>query len=151
MRKSSKIILLLVFLTFQASSYAESYSQDEILVVDESISESVNLEFADASDLEPKIGEFKIVSSVLMSNRSGERWATVTIKNLTPFQRLLDREHIVAIFANGEKRNPIEAEHKFSGEEEITMIIKKQNGAAITQLMLGLLVLVNTGGLGCYY
>ena len=123
MKKSSKIIMLLVFLSFQASSYAESYSQDEILVVDESIPETVNLEFSDASDLLPKIGEFKVLSSILMSNLSGERWATVTIKNLSSFQRLLDREHIIAIFANGEKRSPVHAEHKFSGEEETTMII----------------------------
>ena len=126
MKKPSKIIMLLVFLSFlsfQASSYAESYSRDEILVVDESIPETVNLEFSDASDLLPKIGEFKVLSSILMSNLSGERWATVTIKNLSSFQRLLDREHIIAIFANGEKRRPVHAEHKFSGEEETTMII----------------------------
>lgn len=123
MKRLSKAILLFVFLVFQVSVHAESYPQNEILTVDELISDTVNLEFADSSDLEPKIGEFEVVSSILMSNLLGERWATVTIKNLTSFQRLLDREHIVAIFANGEKRNPIKAEHKFSGEEETTMII----------------------------
>ena len=110
-------------MVFQSSLNADGYSQGEALQIDESIPESVNLEFSDASDLEPKISEFEVLSSILMSNNAGERWATVTIKNLSSHRRLLDREHIIAIFANGEKRNPIQAKHKFSGKEEISMII----------------------------
>jgi len=120
---SSKFIILLVLMVVQSSLNAESYFRNEALQIDESIPESVNLEFSDASNLEPKISEFEILSSILMSNSSGERWATVTIKNLSSDQRLLDRDHIIAIFANGEKRNPIQAKHKFSGKEEISMII----------------------------
>ena len=123
MKTLSKIILPFMLLVFQASSYAESYSHDEILIIDESIPETVNLEFSDKNDLAPKIGEFKVLSSILMSNLTGERWATVTIKNLSSHQRILDKEHIVAIFANGEKRNPLQAGHKFSSEEEVTLII----------------------------
>ncbi len=123
MKTLSKIILPFLLLVFQHISYAESYSQGEALTIDETIPETVNLEFSDASDLSPKIGEFKILSSILMSNLSGERWATVTMKNLSSGQRILDKEHVVAIFANGEKRNPSQAEYRFSGQEEITMII----------------------------
>ncbi len=119
----SKKIMLLALLAFQSNTNAECYSQGVILTIDKSIPESINLEFSNASDLEPKIGEFKVLSSILMSNTTGERWATVTIKNQSSHQRLLDREHIIAIFANGEKRNPIQAKHKISGDEEITIII----------------------------
>lgn len=121
--KSSRIIILFTLLAFNSISNAESYSQGEILTIDESIPESLNLEFSNANDLEPKVGEFKVLSSILMSNLTGERWATLTIKNQSSYQRLLDREHIIAIFANGAKRNPIQAKHKFSREEETTMII----------------------------
>ncbi len=123
MKTLSKIIMLFTLMVFQTLSYAENYSQDEVLTIDEPIPETVNLEFSDANDLAPKMGEFKVLSLILMSNLSGERWATVTIKNLSSHQRLLDKEHITGMFANGEKRNPIEAEHKFSGHEETTMTI----------------------------
>jgi len=123
MKALSKVILAFSLLLFQLDSSAESIFQGVILTIDESIPETVNLEFSNASDLEPKAGEFKILSSILMSNRNGERWATVTIKNLSTFQRLLDKEHIIAIFADGKRKNPIQAEHKFSGNEETTMII----------------------------
>jgi hypothetical protein len=119
----SKKIMLLAILAFQSNTNAESYFQGEILTIDKSISESINMEFSNESDLEPKIGEFEVLSSILMSNTVGERWATVTIKNQSSHQRLLDREHIIAIFANGEKRNPIQATHKMSGHQETTIII----------------------------
>lgn len=112
-----------MFLAFLNNAQADRYSQNEILTIDGSIPETVNLEFSDEDNLVPKIGEFKVLSSILMSSPSGERWATVTIKNTSPHQRLLDREHIIAVFANGERRNPIHAGHKFSSKEETTMII----------------------------
>lgn len=123
MKALSKIILPFMLLAYQPSAYADSYSHDEILTIDETIPEAVNLEFSDTNDLAPKIGEFKVLSSILMSNLTGERWATITIKNLSSHQRILDKEHIIAIFANGEKRNPLQAVHKFSSEEEITLIL----------------------------
>ena len=104
-------------------SYAESYSHDEALTVDEPISETVNLKFTDENMLMPKVSEFEVLSSILMSNISGMRWATVTIKNTSPHQRLLDNKHIIAIFADGEKRNPTQVNYIFSGQEEITMAI----------------------------
>lgn len=123
MKKLSIIILPLTLLAFQNPSYAEDYPQNEILTIDESIPDTVNLEFSNEDDFVPKISEFKILSSILMSNLSGERWAAVTIKNLSSHQRLFNKEHIIAIFANGDKRNPIQAKHKFSGQEKTTITI----------------------------
>ncbi|MDH5183038.1 MAG: hypothetical protein OEX12_04035 [Gammaproteobacteria bacterium] len=123
MKKHLTILFLFGYLAPQFSALADDYTQNEILTIDEPISELVNLEFSNGDDLVPKLGEFKVMSAILMSNLSGERWATVTIKNTAAHQRLLDREHIMAIFANGERRQPIQAEHKFSGNEEVTLII----------------------------
>ena len=118
--KFSISLLLLMLIT---NSYAESDVKNEILTIDEPVPDTLNLEFSDGNTLEAKTGEFKIKSLVLMSNLAGERWATVTIKNVSSYQRILDKEHIIALFANGERRNPVHAEHKFSGQEETTMII----------------------------
>lgn len=112
-----------IFAAFNTASNAEGYSHDEILAVDEPIPETVNLEFSDTNQLRPKLSEFELLSSILMSNISGERWATVTIKNNSSHQRILDNEHITAIFADGKTRNPVQVNHKFSNQEELTMTI----------------------------
>jgi hypothetical protein len=38
-------------------------------------------------------------------------------------QRLLDKQYIVALFADGEKRHPLNIEHTFYSKEQITMTI----------------------------
>lgn len=111
------------FIAFYSATYADPLFPGEVLTIDEPVPESVNLEFSGSDDLLPKLGEFQIVSSILMSNKNGERWATVTIKNTSSGQRLLDQEHIVAIFANGERRNPATLEQKFSSQEEVSTVI----------------------------
>ena len=117
------ILPLAILLAHQTNSYGESYSNHEVLSIDEPIPKIINLKFPNKNNIEPKISEFQLISSILMSSRAGERWATLTIKNNSSHQRLLDKEHIVAIFANGEKRNPTQAKHQFNGNEEITIII----------------------------
>jgi hypothetical protein len=47
----------------------------------------------------------------------------LSIKNLSTSQRLLDSEHIVAQFADGERRNPENIKRRFFGSEEVTMTI----------------------------
>ena len=123
MKKISNTILSLFIMVFQVVSYAGGYSHDEILAIDEPIPETVNLEFSDTNGLLPRLGEFEVMSFILMSNSSGERWATVTLKNNSSHQRILDSEHITAVFADGEIRNPIRANHKFSSHEVVTMVI----------------------------
>ncbi|MBV2092912.1 MAG: hypothetical protein KUF72_18685 [Candidatus Thiodiazotropha sp. (ex Ctena orbiculata)] len=113
--------LLLLMLSLAVQS--EEIPENEVLTFDDPIPGSLYLEFADADDLLPKIGDFKIISSLFMSNQLGERWATLTILNQSSSQRLLDRHYIVALFADGEKRNPIDIEHTFYGKEQITLTI----------------------------
>jgi hypothetical protein len=115
------ILLLLASISFTAQ--AGNLSEDEVLTVDEPIPGSVHLEFADTDDLVPKFSDFEIISSLYMSSESGERWAILTIRNRSASQRLFDNEHIVALFANGEKRYPTNTDHTFYGKEQITMTI----------------------------
>lgn len=116
-------LIATVLLVCNTAVQADGLSRDEILTVDEGIPDTINLEFASSEPITPKMGDFALLYSVLMSNPNGERWATLTLQNTSPYQRLLDREHILATFADGEKRHPLEAEYKFHGHEEISMII----------------------------
>ena len=120
---NQKIILFLSLVIIYSSTFAENKPENYTLTIDESIADNVQLNFSEDKILLPESGEFKIMSSILMSNPSGERWATITLKNLSTYQRLLDKEHIIAIFANGERRYPAQAKQKFDGKEEITMLI----------------------------
>ncbi|MEJ2619180.1 MAG: hypothetical protein P8163_02715 [Candidatus Thiodiazotropha sp.] len=117
------IVISIVLLLLSLSAYAGDIPENEVLTIDDPIPGSLYLEFSDADDLQPKIGDFKILSSLFMSNQLGERWATLTIQNQSSSQRLLDRQYIVALFANGEKRHPLHIEHTFYGKEQITMTI----------------------------
>ncbi|MCG7988780.1 MAG: hypothetical protein JAZ20_04305 [Candidatus Thiodiazotropha weberae] len=117
------VIFSLFLLILSLGIHAEEIPENEVLTLDDPIPGSLYLEFTDADDLLPKIGDFKIISSLFMSNQLGERWATLTILNQSSSQRLLDRQYIVALFADGEKRHPINIEHTFYGKEQITLTI----------------------------
>ncbi len=117
------LLYSLTLLLFSLGALAAEIPKDEVLTFDDPIPGSLYIEFTDADELLPKIGDFKIISSLFMSNQLGERWATLTVLNQSSSQRLLDRKHIVALFADGEKRHPIEIEHTFYGKEQITLTI----------------------------
>jgi hypothetical protein len=117
------IAISIILLIFSITANADDIPENEVLTIDDPIPGSLHLEFSDADDLQPKIGDFKILSSLYMSNQLGERWATLTILNQSSSQRLLDRHYIVALFADGEKRHPLNIEHTFYGKEQITMTI----------------------------
>ena len=112
----------ILFLMY-ANAHGAQLVSGEVLTVDEPVSDATKLEFSDDNKLDPKIGDFEIISSLIMSSSSGERWATVTIKNSTSHQRILDGDHIVAIFANGDRRNPVSLKQSFSELEEITLTL----------------------------
>ncbi|MEW8262424.1 MAG: hypothetical protein AB2736_08700 [Candidatus Thiodiazotropha taylori] len=117
------VICSLLLLVLAFAIQAEEIPENEVLTFDDPIPGSLYLEFPDADDLLPKKGDFKVISSLFMSNQLGERWATLTILNQSSSQRLLDRHYIVALFADGEKRHPIDIEHTFYGKEQITLTI----------------------------
>jgi hypothetical protein len=97
--------------------------EQEVLTFDQPIPEALDLRFSDADELLPKRGDFRIESYLLMSNPSGARWAVVTLHNQSSSQRLLDEEHLVALFADGTRRNPINTGYTFRGGERNTLTI----------------------------
>lgn len=65
----------------------------------------------------PLSGNFKMVSFAPMSNRKGDRWALVSIRNMSSGVRIFTQEHIVATFADGTR--------KFAKKIEMTLKAKE--------------------------
>ncbi len=97
--------------------------EQQVLTFDQQIPGSLDLSFSEGDDLVPKRGDFRVESCLLMSNPSGERWAVLTLQNRSASQRLLDEEHLVALFADGSRRHPINTGYTFRGNERNTLTI----------------------------
>lgn len=113
----------LLLTSLHASVFAEHPVSNSVLSIDEPVPFDNALRFPDERRLAPAISDFEITSRLMMSSDNGERWATVSIRNNSAHQRLFDHTHIIAVFADGDKRHPLEVQQKFSGHEEITLTI----------------------------
>ncbi len=88
-----------------------------MLTVERSVSSSITLSFSNDNNVKPKVGDFEIDNYVLMSNDIGERWGVITITNLSTGHRELDQEHLLALFADGSRHNPLTYKLNFKGKE----------------------------------
>lgn len=96
------------------------FAQAEVsdaLTVDRSVSQNIELSFPSDYDIDPKRGDFEVVNYVLMSNEGGERWAVITLTNLSSGNREFDNEHVIALFADGTRVNPLQYKLNFRGRE----------------------------------
>lgn len=110
--------LLLVYSILAQADYIRS---NDILTVDKPPTSSEDLYFPETDDIQPDKSDFKIISTILLSSTSGKRAATVTFRNLSSGQRILNNKQILAVFANGHKKSPSSFKHKFSGNQKITL------------------------------
>ncbi len=92
-------------------------NESEVLSVDRSVSRNIKLSFPNDRNITPKLSDFEINNYVLMSNEEGERWAVITITNLSSGNRMLEEQHLLALFANGDRRSPLEYKLRFAGNE----------------------------------
>ena len=106
-----------IFVVLLLLSWATQADTEGALTVDRSVSNNIHLSFPDDHNIKPKIGEFKIVNYVLMSNDDGERWSVITVKNLSSGNRSLEHEHLVALFADGQRKIPLQYQLNFKGKE----------------------------------
>ena len=58
-----------------------------------------------------------------MSNKIGERWVLITVKNSSSGRRLLKSEYIVATFGNAEQANPIDVNESVGSGEVFSKTI----------------------------
>jgi len=96
------------------SSKAEN---SEILSVERAVPKSIHLSFPNDKNIKPQKGDFKIVNYVLMSNEAGERWSVITLTNIATGNRSLHQDHLIALFADGSRINPLEYKLNFKGKE----------------------------------
>lgn len=94
------------------------------LQIDENTPSNVNYNFDfDIEDILEK-SDFAILNYTLMSNRSGERWATITLQNTSSGQRILKNSYLAAIIADGSPLYPHRLNHKkLSGNEIETFVV----------------------------
>lgn len=107
-------VLVIILLVLSWATQADSINA---LNVDRAVPNSMHLSFANDSNITPKKGDFKIVNYVLMSNEEGERWAVITLTNLSSGNRELGEEHLLALFADGSRFMPMEFKLGFKGNE----------------------------------
>lgn len=100
---------------------------DETLTLDNMVTNSTVFSFKNDKNIRAKTSDFHIVNYLLMSNEQGERWATITLTNMASGHRTLESDHLVALFANGERRFPQMVKLSFSGKETQTLAISFGN------------------------
>ncbi len=96
---------------------SERNKLSDSLILEQSIVNADVIQFKNDEKLYPESSSFKIVHSVTMSNERGERWATITLQNQAAGRRILKREHIMAVFANGIRKFPTLEEYTLESNE----------------------------------
>nr|WP_019614728.1 hypothetical protein [Psychromonas ossibalaenae] len=108
-----KFIAVVVLIFSSAVQAAEM----DALSVDRAAADNIHLSFANDQNIYPKEGDFEINNYVLMSNEQGERWAVITLTNLSSGSRTLVHNHLMALFANGDRGTPVPYQQHFAGNE----------------------------------
>ncbi|NQZ80904.1 MAG: hypothetical protein HRT52_07795 [Colwellia sp.] len=106
-----------LFLALISLTWIAQAKSTEVLSVDRSVTNNINLFFPNERNIKPKAGDFEIINYVLMSNEVGERWGVITLTNLSNGSRELDQDHLLALFADGSRQPPLEYKLNFKGKE----------------------------------
>lgn len=102
---------------------AVASAEDDVLMVDQTLGKEVQLTFPNERNIQPKPGDFKVVNYVPMSSESGDRWAIVTIKNTSSGSRIFESHYLLGLFADGERRAPLEYKQTLIGNETVSMTL----------------------------
>ena len=106
------ILLALLLISFKVYS-----SEDEALTIDKVVTSNFELSFPNDKNIKPQGSDFELINYVVMSNLIGERWAVLTLKNKSAGNRMLEKQHIMALFADGSRGYPAEIKLNFEGKE----------------------------------
>nr|WP_068546477.1 hypothetical protein [Thalassotalea crassostreae] len=89
----------------------------DIINVDRAINNDIELSFPNDESIKPKKSDFEVLNYVLMSNEIGERFAVITLRNLSSGNRTLEDNQLMALFADGERKVPTLLKLNFEGNE----------------------------------
>jgi len=100
-------------------------TKDAILLFDENTPAFKNYYFdIDEHDrLKPWSNDFELIEFAPMSNKQGERWAMVTVRNTAAGRRFLKRDYLVATFANAHQANPSALNEEVDAGETFTATV----------------------------
>jgi hypothetical protein len=115
--KTVSLITLFAALLFPYRSFGVDISPGDVLTIEQASPSMIDHPFETGSDDEPVRSDFGILNQILMSNKKGERWATITLSNLSSGQRIFSVDQLLAVFANGDKRPPGPIQLKLAGGE----------------------------------
>ncbi|MBE0379985.1 hypothetical protein [Pseudoalteromonas prydzensis] len=101
-----KPFMVLALMSCGLSCFA-TQANDEVLSVDQVALQGMPFSFENDAKVRPKNSDFSVVNSVLMSSEQGRRVAVVTIRNDASGSRILQAEHIMALFADGRRVAPM--------------------------------------------
>jgi len=122
-------MIFLFVLVCPAASFADESGgggkEDHFLVFDENTPKFDELPFDidESKRLKPKANDFELVRFAPMSNKLGERWALITVRNTSSARRSLKGEYIVATFGNGEQANPTRLNERVDAGEVFTKTV----------------------------
>ena len=110
--KSLGLIIFIFAFIFPLISFAveKNVNKDNVLLFDENTprQDTFSFDIDESKFLKPRANDFELIHYAPMSNKDGERWVLITVKNTSAGRRFLKSEHIVATFANEKQINPID-------------------------------------------
>ncbi len=110
---------LLIFLV----TFSVAAAERENLSIDRSPWGDKHWYFPNEMDKYPKKSDFSIINYVPMSNDIGERWAVITVKNTSAGTRILTQDHLLGLFANGERIAPKGFRKSVGGKEYLSIAV----------------------------
>ncbi len=113
------LFLALAFALFSPFVAAE----DTVLMIDQTLEKETQLAFPNDNNIQPKAGDFKVMNKVPMSSESGDRWAIVTVKNPSSGSRIFESSYLIGLFADGERRPPLEHKVTVEGGETVSLTL----------------------------
>ncbi|MCQ8878804.1 hypothetical protein NQT69_12400 [Pseudoalteromonas shioyasakiensis] len=99
------ILAIVSFVLASVSAKANEYVLS-VEKVDQVSLQGMQFAFDNEAKIKPKDSDFNVVNAVHMSSEQGSRVAVVTIRNDASGSRILESDHIMALFADGSRRSP---------------------------------------------
>ena len=118
LKRLGLIIFIFAFI-FPLISFAgeNNVNKGNLLLFDENTprQDTFSFDIDESERLKPRANDFELIHYAPMSNKKGERWVLITVKNTSTGRRFLKSEHIVATFVNEEQINPIDLNESVDG------------------------------------
>ena len=95
----------------------DNVNKGNLLLFDENTprQDTFSFDIDESERLKPRANDFELIHYAPMSNKNGERYVLITVKNTSVGRRFLKSEHIVATFVNEEQINPIDLNESVDG------------------------------------